>query len=156
MKRRRTPQEKKRLEYTKDHTTPSSHGFSKSLPRERARANQAYRRLVHQRVAAFEVHEEDDVPERLRPEQVRRKRVRKDYGSVNPMGEVIKDRLHGRIIAPFWNFIRDEYNSSSDREKFVGFLTAQVGGRTEISRELAQVFRKLIVLRPDPTLTDWE
>ncbi len=148
MTRRRTPQEKKHNEYTKDYSTPSSHGFRQSLPREKARANRAYRRQVHQRVDTFEAYQGDTVPERLSSAQVRRKRVQKDYG-VAPMGEVIERRLEGRIerIAQT-TFFRHEYNSVRDRERFADFLAAQVRGRTETSRNLALYLNKLMYPPP--------
>ena len=141
MKQRRTPQEKKHNEYTKDHYVPSSHGFRESLPHEKARANRGYRRQVHQRVATFDAYQDDSASERLSSGQVRRKRI---YNAATPMGEVIQRRTEGRILRGLRNFLRHDYNTMTNREQFAAFLSSQVGGRTENSRILALCLRDVM------------
>jgi hypothetical protein len=148
MTRRRTPQEKKQDEYAKDHSTPSSHGFRQSLPREKARANRAYRRKVNQRVATFEAYPEDPLREQFSSGQVRRERVWKMWG-VEPMGDVIKRRREEHVISAVRKFLKEDYDSVRDQEKFAAFLSSQVGGRTENSRILASCLSDVI----DPKLT---
>jgi hypothetical protein len=139
------PQEKKLDEYTKDYFTPSSHGFRQSLPREKARANRAYRRQVHQRVATFKANEDDVVPERLSPWQVRREKVWKD-GAV-PMGEAIRRRLEGRVYRTArTKFFSHKYNGDADRLRFSRFLAAQVVSETDNSRRLAMHFKDILYL----------
>ena len=144
MTRRRTPQEKKLDEYTKDHFaySESVHGFRKTWPRSKARANRVYRRQVHQVLTSLEAREQEDFPDDARPELVRRERLRKL--GVYPFGEVIQRRLKERIERPLDNLLMRDYNSAVDREPFTLFFSAQIEGRSERSQHLVLYLKDLI------------
>lgn len=149
MTRRRTPQEKKLDEYTKDHVefSESVHAFRKNWPRKKVRATRTYRRTVHQAVDVLVYRQEEDFPDFSRPETLRRSTVRK-WHYVEPMGDIIKQRLDRRIRSTAHYFFIYEYDSLRDRERFIGFLSSCVEGCTENSRELARHFKDIIAHSP--------
>ena len=142
--RRKTPREKKDLEYIKDHVTfaESVHGARKTWPRKEARVTRAYRRLVRQRIGSFQARHEDDFPDEENPMSVRRQRVRKL--GVLPFGEVLRRRKEKRLEGTMHNFLSGSYYPIYGREHFAAFLSSQVGGRTEKSRMLAQYLQELM------------
>ena len=104
--RRRTPQEKKNLEYTKDHVDPahnSVHGFRKNWPRKKARVNRAYLRRIHSLTVSVMARQKEDFPDEANPAVVQRELVRKVL-RVKPYGEVVRSRLAGRIERTGRNF----------------------------------------------------
>jgi len=143
--KRKTPREKKNLEYIKDHIpfAETVHGFRRSWPRKKARSNRAYRRRVHNLLATLHIRQEEDFTETANPEAVRREPVRKCY-VVEPRGQVISRRITRRVEGTAINFFKREYDHIRDRHRFAGFLTSQVGGRTESSRRLALYLHELM------------
>ncbi len=156
MTHRRTPQEKKQDEYTKDHFAYSGsvHAFRKTWPRKKARANRAYRRIVNQVVDTLTFRQVEDTSDYKEPEAVRRAQVHKRY-RVEPMGDVIKQRLDWRISSTAHHFFMYKYTSSRDRDHFIGFLSASVEGRTENSRRLAMHFKDVLSHSPEVDLPNY-
>jgi hypothetical protein len=135
--KRKTPREKKNLEYIKDHITltESVHGARKTWPRKEARATRTHRRRVRQILTSFQARHEEDVPDELNPKSVRRRRVHKL--GVLPFAEVLGRRMEQRLAGTIGSFFLRGYDPIRDRENFALFLASQVGGRTENSRKLA-------------------
>jgi hypothetical protein len=141
MTRRRTPAEKKQLEYTKDHVNSAEypHAFRKSWPRKKAKASRAYRHKIVQLSSKLVTRQEEDFLDEESPEIVRRREVKK--WSVAPMGMIVQGRLEDRIRRTAWNFFREPYDSTRHRERFAKFLASQIDGTTENSRRLALLFQ---------------
>src|SRR5690349_21602056 len=144
MQRPRTPQEKKQLEYTKDHDAGAEypHTFRKSWPQKEAKTRRAYRRKVRQLSTYIQARGEDDFPEDAVPGAIRRKPMRK-WGAT-PVGEIVQYRITKRLSRTAWNFFKWPYNSARDRERFASFLATVVRGRTDGSKRLASLFRRAL------------
>jgi hypothetical protein len=145
MKRRKTPQEKKANEYTKDHivVTECRRCFRIGYPRARKWANQKYRRRVKQLVNGFAAHEENDFPDKAHPNLIRREKVTKTSG-VSPLGEFIGRRTEARVRRTAQNYFRYSYTGTDDREGFIAFLRSQIVGRTAYSSRIADYLGNLI------------
>lgn len=142
--RRRTPQEKKEFEYTKDHVTIASlvHGTRKTWPRKEARATRTHRRRIRQILTSFQASHDEDVPDQFDPKSVRRKQVYK-WGVI-PLAEALNHRRDQRLAGTVRSFLLGNYDTAYAREHFVAFLSSQVGGRTEHPKELALYLQELM------------
>src|SRR5579862_867236 len=108
-KERKSPQQKKELQYTRDHFTggfnSSAHGFSKGWRRKKAQVNREYRRksgellaLVKPGLEVQDVHLiADELTTAHLQKSVTRKRLHK-VGTIS-MGERVKTRLQKRAEA---------------------------------------------------------
>jgi hypothetical protein len=146
-KQRRTPREKKQLEYTKDFINNAEYpqSFAKSWPRKESITHRSFRRKVRQLNTSLAIRSEGDFPEGHEPEAIRRRIVRK-WG-VTPMGEVVSFRIATRLFRTAWNFYKQPYDSTHDRERFARFLASVILGRTEYSRRLASLFGQALVFK---------
>ncbi|MBI4676775.1 MAG: hypothetical protein HY748_04265 [Elusimicrobia bacterium] len=95
----KTPQEKKRLSLKRDHPLLAEypHGFRKSWPRKRRRAQQTFRHKVKQDLNPAKGTMDSAIVERLDPERNRRKKIPK--WSSRPLGQVIKEKKERRIFS---------------------------------------------------------
>jgi hypothetical protein len=150
MKRRKTPQEKKANEYTKDHLVLKgmavrvSSRFRRTWPRKKAIANRAYRRMMRQLSDAQMMQVDEDFASHPHPDTTTRERVRKWVGTVVPLGQIVQDRIGRRAISSAQSFFWHDYDTTQDRVRFSAFLQSRVAGRTAKSRLLALYLRELM------------
>jgi hypothetical protein len=147
MKRRKTPQEKKALEYEKDHISyPNS--------RERARkrsANREYRHEVHLVLTRIKAWDGDFQVDELQTEQVARGRAEKRW-IVVPLGEVVARRLRLRWERRAIKFFNHKYWAPRDRERFVAFLTSLTSAPSQYTHELVEMFDGTLEARSEKGL----
>ncbi|MEO5952671.1 MAG: hypothetical protein ABIQ44_09425, partial [Chloroflexia bacterium] len=88
-KKRRTPREKKQLEYTKDFVNYAEYPqtFHKAWARKEARTHRAYRRKIHQLNSSLSTRNESNFPDWAEPGVIRLEQVEK--WPVQPMGTII-------------------------------------------------------------------
>ena len=153
-KQRKTPVQKKRLAYNKDHVLRVEYpnAFRRYWPRRKAQASQKERRQVR-RLLGDLVPDQNaearlDMP--LRP--VRRDRVRKWSGSATPLGEHIAHRHHMRVSRAAWNFFKTPYDSTRHKARFIAFLAQITQEKTVYTIKVAAMFQELLL--PPVCLSD--
>ncbi|MBE9552299.1 MAG: hypothetical protein IMF05_02435 [Proteobacteria bacterium] len=139
-KRRRTPQEKKRLRYERDFDPNSEypHGFRKTWPRKKAKKQRAHRHAVKQDLEALLNGEVlDKVEDRVGG---RRKFALRKWG-VRSLGERVRNSLQKRRDTIGWNFFSRRYSPPRHREKFIAFLESLMKGdsaETELRKDVVR------------------
>ena len=138
MKKRRTPQEKKRLHYTKDHMVLAEypHRFRKRWPKKKAQVNQAYRHAVRQALIATR-HALDPENAQSSSQAIPRKPLQK-WGVVS-LRERVEIKRAVRRSRLGWNFFRQPYSSHRDRTRFSVFLEALTAKQSDESIHHARV-----------------
>ena len=142
MPRRRTPQEKKALEYAQDHI---SYPNSRECEKKR-RANREYRHRVHKILARVKGWQGDYLEDETQTDKVTPRPVGKAW-EVFPLGDVVARRLKLRAERTAWKFFRRKYWAPRDRIRFIAYLTSLVEGKTQHSANLASLFADVLDVR---------
>jgi hypothetical protein len=148
-----TPQQKKELEYDKDHYVIAEypHGFRKSWPKKKRFSNQAFRHKVAQALSHLQrPTDAEEVESEARG--IARKRLRHKWGVV-PLRERVAIRLQRRRARLAASFFSAPYLARRDRGPFAAFLDALM---TEKSGEAA-IHARIIKgwLGPAPRVQPW-
>jgi len=108
-KERKSPQQKKELEYTKDHFAggfnSSAHGFAKGWRRKKAHVNREYRRKSDELLASLkpglQAQDAETISDELTPTHLQKSVTRKRLHKIGviTMGERVKNRLQRRAEA---------------------------------------------------------
>lgn len=151
MDRRPTPQEKKRLDYERQHFPHAEypHAYRKSRPRKKAFDRRKTRRRAERLVrgvtgdAAEVLARADD--ESLTEAHVRRARRGSWFhkAPLRTLRERVRDGLATRELVDGRTRFRRAYDPAK-RSAYEAFLTARMRGRTERTRALAAHFRALL------------
>jgi hypothetical protein len=156
--RRRSPQEKKSLQYQKERRTGSMHGYVKSYPKTKARLNKAYRHeanVVLKGAGLETLRTAVEVTDEL---AITRERLRHSVGRANgsdfkprpdTLREWVDSRLDGRVRLAGKKHFREPYNSERHRKSFGRYLETIMSGRSSRSAEVAR-FYGLVLSPPDP------
>lgn len=128
-KRRRSPQEKKRLRYRRDFDPDVEypHSFRKSWPRKKARVTRAHRRTVKQDLEALLGGASLDA---VSASVAAHRKFALGKGGARSLRERVEHSLKRRCSTIGWNFFRRGYSSRRDRENFIAFLESLMEGRT--------------------------
>jgi len=150
IKKRRTPQEQKRLRYTKDHVVLAEypHLFRKSWPKKKAGRNQVYRRKVRQALIISPGETPDAQVLQSEAQTIRRKPILR-WGAVS-LQERVAIKLRIRRSRLGWDFFTRPYSTARDREHFVAFLTALTAGKSNESAKYALVVSEWIDPSSEP------
>lgn len=155
MKERKTPQEKKALDYKKTHLNMAEypHAFRRHWPRTEARTNRKYRRQIAQLLDQIEYTTLNDESEELNAQAlpIRRDEVRKKSGVIS-LHDRVSGTLEYRVSRTGWNYFKKPYDSSLHHEPFIGLLTALTSGKNDHARELALLFNEFL---DPPEITDY-
>lgn len=136
--KRLTPQEKKRLRYSKDHFVEAEypHAFRRYWPKKKALASRAYRRTIrHKLVNIQEIPVLEEVDTHIRA--IRREEVNK--GGATFLRELVDNKLSKRRHRLGWNFFKRPYSTVLDRKRFIVFLASLTEGKSQESTEYARV-----------------
>jgi 4-aminobutyrate aminotransferase-like enzyme len=153
-KQRKSPAQKKRLAYRKDHILRVEYpnAFRRYWPRRKAQASQKerrqVRRLLDDLVPDQNTEARMDMP--LRP--VRRDRVRKWPGSAIPLGEHVPHRHYMRVYRTAWNFFKIPYDPTHHKARFIAFLEQITQEKTAHTAKVAAMFQEL--LHPPAYISD--
>ncbi len=131
MRRRRSPHEKKRLSYERDHPTDAEypHALRGYWAKRKAIAERSFRRRAK---LALTLDDEGAV------DTVRRKRMRK-WGA-RSLGERVREKLETRALRVGYNFFKRPYDSRIHRERFTRLLRALTAERDGKARDHARAF----------------
>ncbi len=144
--RRKTPAEKKRLAYTKDHILRVEYpnAFRRYWPRRKAAASRKERRHVRRLLSDLlpEQHIEARLTMPLRP--VRRDQVQKWAGSAQPLETHFRHRHFMRVYRTAWNFFKRPYDPVRDKTRFIAFLTQITQEKTTYTTRVAIMFQELL------------
>lgn len=141
-KRRKTPQEKKRDRYTKDHVTAAEypHAHRKSWPKKKPKAHRSRRKKVNQLLAGVRFEEEADrIDGRIPNERIPRKTQRK-VAAVR-LGDAVRQRLEKRVERTAWNYFKDDLRGRPTAEDFERMLTTMMTEKSEASTVLKEKLR---------------
>jgi hypothetical protein len=146
MTKRLTPQQKKKLEYTKDHYVIAEypHSFRRTWPKKKQRANQAYRHHVRQALGAADQDKVSGVAQRP---------YRRPKWGVVSLGERVALRRRKLGLRLGWNFFKSPYQSQYHRESFAAFLHTLMAEKSGEALDHARAVQGW--LTPSQELTPW-
>lgn len=153
MKRKPSPQEKKRLRYAKDFFNAAEypHAFRVGWPRKKARANRKFRREVHELLRGARHVSEERVNEVADDRPITRKYIGKSIPRERPrkwgvitLREKVAGTLEDRIQRIARNYFKEPYDPNKHRRRFSNVLTAIVEGRTDSSAKVAHFLREML------------
>jgi hypothetical protein len=142
--RRKSPQEKKRLETSRDFVSPSEypHAFRKGWPRKEARAERARRRASRQEMRGLLSEEEQEATR----EGPAREPVRK-WGA-RPLGEDIGDKIARRVRRAVWGMLQSPRARQELDARCEELLLGVVRREDAYCGPLAQFWEELLTQRP--------
>ena len=145
MSRLKSPPEKKRAEYDRDHRTAmdAPHAFRKNWPKKKARRARVYRRVADSKVQA--VLKGRDSEELVIPSRVRGSRLRKT--GVGSLREAVAWRETRRQTWFLPRYVLRRYEATKHSVVFKRFLSTLVNGRTELSAQRAAHLSHLLDAR---------
>ena len=153
---RRTPQEKKALQYKKETRKGSLHGYVKSYPETKARFNRAYRREANATLRSVGIESVESAVELTDEQAITRERLQHSIKTAtgadfkaysHSLKEWVKDRVDGRIKRPGDRYFADTYNSAVHRKRFKRHLKTLLSGRSSRSARVANYYKEVL----DPT-----
>ena len=153
MKRKLSPQEKKRLRYAKDffNVAEYPHAFRVGWPRKKARMNRKFRRGVHELLREARYVSEETMNEADDYQPITRKYIEKSIPRERPrkwgvitLREKVDGTLEDRVHHIGWNYFKEPYDSNKHRRRFSNYLTTIVEGRTDYSAKIAQFLWEIL------------
>jgi|SRR5579872_1605367 len=147
-KDRKSPQQKKELECSKDHFAggfnSSAHGFAKGWRRKKARVNREYRRKSDELLAplkpGLKVQDVELISDELTPAHLQKSITRKRLHKIGviTMGERVKKRLQRRAETTGRNVLQHDHfdQAAADAVRTLNHLSGEVLVRVVIRAEL--------------------
>src|SRR6185295_5927383 len=129
--RRKTPQEKKNLEYSNERRTGSLHGYVKSYPKTKARISRAYRHQANVTLKAVGIESLENAFEVTDEQAITRERLQRSIQRApgtdfkahpHKLKEWVKGRLDGRVQFAGDRYFADAYSPAVHRKKFKRYL----------------------------------
>lgn len=147
---RKTPQEKKDLQYKKERRAGALHGYVKSYPRTKARINRAPRHEANAILRGAGIKSLESAAEVADEQAITRERLRHSVEHA-PGGDFkayqhtlrgwVESRLEGRVrLAGGDRYFAHLYNSARHRERFGQYLQTILAGRSARSAEVARFY----------------
>ncbi len=160
---KKTPQQKKDLQYKKERRTGSLHGYVKSYPETKARINRASRHEMNAVLKAVEmgtlerseaVTDEQAITRERLQHSVKRPPGADFKADPYTLKEWVQNRLEGRVQFAGDRYFSQVYNSESHRKEFRKYLQTLISGRSVRSAKVARFYKE--VLNPSNLESDRE
>ena len=160
---KRTPQEKKALQYKKETRKGSSHGYVKSYPETKARFNRAYRREANATLRNVTIESLESAVEVTDEQVITRERLQHSIKTApgadfkaysHSLKEWVKDRLDGRIKHAGDRYFGDAYDSTLHRKRFKRYLKTLLSGSSSRSARVANYYKEVLD-PPNPEVQRW-
>jgi transcriptional accessory protein Tex/SPT6 len=158
---RRTPPEKKALQYKKERRTGSLHGYVKSYPDTKARINRAYRHEANATLRTVSIESLETAVEVTDEQAITRERLQQsikrapggDFKAYpHTLNEWVKARVDGRVQRAGDRYFSETYSSAVHRKRFKRYLQTLLSGRSSGSAKVASYYKELL----DPPNPDAE
>ena len=151
---RKTPQEKKDLQYKKERRAGAHHGYVKSYATTKARINRAPRREANAILRGSGIKSLENADEVTDEQAITRERLQHSVerapgvdfkAEQHTLREWVLSRLEGRVqFAGGDKYFARPYNIAMHREKFCKYLEAILSGRSAKSAEVARFYGKVL------------
>lgn len=150
---KKTPQQKKDLQYKKDRRTGSLHGYVKSYPVTKARINRASRHEMNALLKKVEmetlaraetVTDEQAITRERLQHSIKRPQGADFKAQPHPLKEWVKNHLESRVHLAGDRYFAREYNSESHRQEFRKYLQTLVSGRSLKSATVARFYKEVL------------
>jgi hypothetical protein len=150
---RKTPQEKKNLEYKKERRTGSLHGYVKSYPKTKARINKASRHEanavlkgagIESLQSAVEVTDDDAITRERLQHSIERAPGADFKAYPHTLKEWVGSRLEGRVQFAGDRYFAEAYKSERHRKGFSKYLQTILSGRSAKSFEIARFYEEVL------------
>jgi hypothetical protein len=151
---RKTPQEKKDLQYKKDRRAGAVHGYVKSYPRTKARINRAPRHEANAILRDAGIKSLENAVEVIDEQAITRERLQHSVERApgadfkahqHTLREWVDSRLEGRLqFAGRDRYFARPYNTAMHRERFCKYLQAILSGRSARAAAVARFYRKVL------------
>jgi hypothetical protein len=157
--RRKTPREKKELDYRKEGRVGSLHGYVKSYPKIKARLNRKSRRQAETVLKVAGIESAESAAEAADAQALTRARLLRPVPRVGgfnfkphryTLKEWVGQKLERRALSSGHRYFAEPYDSGKHRKKFAAHLRTIMLGRSPRSAEAASFYRELL----SPTTPD--
>jgi hypothetical protein len=150
---RKTPQQKKALQYQKDRRTGSLHGYVKSYPKRKARIKRISRHAANAVLRNVDIESSVNAVEITDEQALTRERLQHSIRSVpgayakaypHTLEEWVKARIDRRVQSAGQRYFAKAYNSHVHRKSFKRYLQTQLSGRSLRSASVAILYKEIL------------